>query len=111
MKNTWLMAVVAWLVLSAAACKKENQAEQLAALDGAYQAGVLSKAEYDAKRLALMGPPPAAPVTPAPATNPAAPPQAAPSPVPRKPAPVVTQPQAAPPERRYALPSSAPPAP
>ena len=32
MKNAWLMAVVALLVWSAAGCKKENKAEQLAAL-------------------------------------------------------------------------------
>jgi hypothetical protein len=103
MKNTWLLAVVAWLVLSAAACKKENKAEQLAALDGAYQAGVLSKEEYDAKRLALMGPPPAAPVTPAPAANPTAPaanstapPQNPPAAAPPAPA-VEASPPAAPP--------------
>src|ERR1022692_4385872 len=88
MKNTWLLAVVAWLVLSAAACKKENKAEQLAALDGAYQAGVRSKAEYDAKRLALMGPPPAA--------TPAAPPQKPPAAAPPAPA-VEAPPAAAPP--------------
>ena len=127
MKNTWLLAVVAWLVLSAAACKKENKAEQLAALDGAYQAGVLSKAEYDAKRLALMGPPPAAnpaappqktpaaaPPAPAVEASPAAAPPAAPvrpKPEPHKPAPVVTQSRAIPPERTHAPPATAQPAP
>ena len=77
MKNAWLMAVVALLVWNAAGCKKENKAEQLAALDNAYQSGVLTKGEYDAKRLALLGPPPApaaAPVTP-PRSIPATPPR------------------------------------
>jgi hypothetical protein len=78
MKNTCLMAVVALLMVSVA-CKKENKAEQLAALESAYQSGVLSKGEYDAKRLALMGPSPGAPLAPAPAANPVAPPQNPPS--------------------------------
>ncbi|MGD0772187.1 MAG: hypothetical protein ABSC05_05130 [Candidatus Solibacter sp.] len=100
MKNTWLMAVVALLVLSAAACKKENKAEQLAALDNAYQSGVLTKAEYDAKRLALVGPaapPPAAANTP-PAPADAVQPSAAPAPpkaAPRKLAPGAARSQAA----------------
>lgn len=83
MKNTWLMTVVALLVLSAGACKRENKAEQLAALDSAYQSGVLSKAEYDAKRLALVGPPPANP----PSDTPPAPAPAPPEPAARRPSP------------------------
>ena len=135
MKNTWLMALVVSLVLSAAACKKEeNKAQRLAALDNAYQAGVLSKAEYDAKRLALAGPPPAqpaAPVAPPPVANPTAPPQNSPSatppasaavevppastpppapkPAPHKRAPVATQLPAAPPTARQAAPLTSPP--
>jgi hypothetical protein len=119
MKNAWLMAVVALLVWNAAGCKKENKAEQLAALDNAYQSGVLTKGEYDAKRLALLGPPPApaaAPVTPpvpagaveasgAPAPPPAAAP-ALPKQEAHKAAPVVTQTQAA---ARPPIPSPAAP--
>lgn len=104
MKNNWLMAVVALLVLSAAACKKENKAEQLAALDSAYQAGVLSKGEYDTKRLALMGPPPVTPAAPAPAAL------APPNPEPGKPTPFATQSQAVPPGRTNAPPGTAQPA-
>jgi hypothetical protein len=68
-----------WITLvfvSLAACGRKSQAEQLAALDSAYQSGVLTKEEYDAKKTALMGPtaPPAAT-----SIAPAAPPPAAPA--------------------------------
>lgn len=119
MKNAWLMAVVALLVWSAAGCKKENKAEQLAALDNAYQSGVLTKGEYDAKRLALLGPSPvpagAVEASGAPAAAPAPPEPAA-----HQPAPVPTQtraaarppipPPAVPPERTPAPPSAKAPA-
>ena len=88
MKNTWVMAVAALLVLSTAACKKANRGEQLAALDSAYQSGVLSKSEYDAKKLALMGPAPAPPTAtapPAPAPPDAAAPSVTPAPPPNAP--------------------------
>jgi hypothetical protein len=79
MRNITPMPVAALLVVlvvSAAACRKENKAEQLAALENAYRSGVLTQAEYDAKRLALVGPPPAAlaaPVAAPPAANPVTP--------------------------------------
>ncbi len=79
MKNTWLMAVVVMLVLGTAACRKDNKPEQLAALDNAYQSGVITKQEYDAKRLALLGPAPVAQPAIPPANPPAVPPAAAPA--------------------------------
>jgi outer membrane biosynthesis protein TonB len=54
MRNTTLIVLVAAL-LSAAACHKNNQAEQLAALDNAYKTGVFSKEEYDTRKQALFG--------------------------------------------------------
>ena len=72
MKNIWLMPVAALLVVSAA-CRKDNKAEQLAALENAYRSGVLTEGEYNAKRLALMGPAPAKPTAPMAAPVPAPP--------------------------------------
>jgi hypothetical protein len=104
-------ALLVVLVVSAAACRKENKAEQLAALENAYRSGVLTQAEYDAKRLALVGPPSAALAAPAkpPVANPVTPRNppsgtaAAPAgviatnPVPSGPAaPIAPRPQAAP---------------
>lgn len=117
--SRWVMALAAWLVLGVA-CRKDNKTEQLAALDNAYQSGVLSKAEYDAKRQALMGPPaassaaatPAAPAAvpvqpnPAPDPTPTQPPAAAPSgstPAPAPP-PGQTLPAQPPPQARPARP-------
>jgi hypothetical protein len=121
------------LLVASAACRKDNKAEQLAALENAYRSGVLTQGEYDAKRLALMGPPPApaAPVTPQPVANPVPPPQNPPSdtaaaparavealpapsrlpaPPPRQPAPVVTRSQAATGAAPVTQPPAAPPA-
>lgn len=56
-----LALFLAAALLSATACHRTNKAEQLAALDSAYQSGLLTKDEYDAKRLALAA------ATPAPA--------------------------------------------
>ena len=61
------------LLACAAACRKDQRTEQLQALEKAYQSGVFTKEEYEAKKTALVGAPLAAPVTPAPAT-PATPP-------------------------------------
>jgi hypothetical protein len=76
MRKSWLLALVASLALSGAACRKDNKAQQVAAqvaaLDSAYQSGVLTKAEYDAKRQALLG---KAADAPAPPVQPAVPPQ------------------------------------
>lgn len=78
---TKLWVVVVFLFL--AACGRKSQAEQLAALDSAYQSGVLTKEEYDAKKAALMGPaaqPPAVQLAPAPvAPTPSAPAPVAPA--------------------------------
>lgn len=41
------------LALAAAACRRSEESKQLAALDSALQAGVITKAEYDAKKAAL----------------------------------------------------------
>ncbi len=63
---------VAAVLLIAAGCKHPDKAEQLAALDNAYQSGLLTKDEYNAKRLALTGETVAAPKDPAPNPPPAA---------------------------------------
>lgn len=56
--NRFLMLVLAGIFIAATACNKApNKAEQLSALDDAYRVGLLTKDEYDAKRLALTGTP------------------------------------------------------
>jgi hypothetical protein len=47
--------LVAALILAVACNKSPDKAEQLAALDDAYHANLLTKEEYDAKRVALTG--------------------------------------------------------
>ena len=82
MKHVWLLGVVLGLAAFSGACRKDNRAEQLAALDSAYQSGVITRAEYDAKRQALAGSavqPAPAPVAPA-ASIPSPPVAAAPIP-------------------------------
>ena len=79
------------LLIAIASCNRPSKAEQLAALDSAYQSGILTKEEYETKKLALMGPAPAAaPIAPvAPALQAAAPVVATPAPTPvAQPAPV-----------------------
>jgi hypothetical protein len=63
-RNAGIVLAVALLTM-AAACHKDNREAQLKALDEAYQSGVFTKEEYDAKKQALVGLPPAAPATPA----------------------------------------------
>jgi hypothetical protein len=46
---------VAVVLLVAVGCEHPDKADQLAALNNAYQSGLLTKDEYDAKRLALTG--------------------------------------------------------
>lgn len=78
MTKTWLLPMVLSLSIGVPACHRANKAEQLAALDSAYQSGILTKEEYEAKRRALLGPPPAAPsvkTAPAPVAGPVAQPQ------------------------------------
>jgi hypothetical protein len=93
MKRLWIAVAFACLL----ACNRKSQAEQLAALDSAYQSGVLTKEEYDAKKAALVGTATVpAPVTPA--ATPSAPPSSpTPAPVPAPaaaPAPVAPAPVA-----------------
>lgn len=54
-RKIWLIAVAVSLLVSVAACNRRNKAEQLAALDSAYQSGILTQEEYEAKKLALQG--------------------------------------------------------
>ncbi len=49
----WRSGAVAMLVLSGVACQRGGNSRELAALDSAYHAGVITKSEYDAKRAAL----------------------------------------------------------
>jgi hypothetical protein len=65
MKRTARIALAALLAV-ATACHRNSKEAQLKALDEAYKSGVFTKEEYDAKKLALAGPP-AAPPAPAPA--------------------------------------------
>jgi len=114
--NAWLRVIAAAVVLSVAACSRaKNKEEQIAALESAYQAGLLTKAEYDTKKTALLGPaspPPAAaasnspaPVTPpAPASSPVA---APPAPTPAVAAPSARTNEATPPA---SAPATSPPA-
>ncbi len=58
--NAWIyhariIVLLAAVLVAASSCRHHDKAEQLAALDSAYQAGLLTKDEYDAKKLALTG--------------------------------------------------------
>ena len=53
MRN-WFLVVS--LAMAGVACSRDKKADQLAALEEAYRSGVVTKAEYDAKRAALSGP-------------------------------------------------------
>jgi hypothetical protein len=87
-----LRALLVAVLLAATACHRTAKTEQLAALDSAYQSGLLTKDEYDAKKIALIGTSPApvaaltpvSPVVPAAAPAPAAVPNSAPPPLPPK---------------------------
>ena len=50
----WLMGVLVLVAVAGGACKRTGRFESLAALDRAYQAGILTKEEYAAKRSALL---------------------------------------------------------
>jgi hypothetical protein len=79
------------LSIACGASNKKTQADQLAALDSAYQSGVFTKEEYDAKKAAIAGQAavPTASVVPAPATQPTA--ASEPSPQPAVPPPAAEQ--------------------
>jgi hypothetical protein len=88
--NRFVIVFVAAVLLAVVGCKHTDKAEQLAALDNAYQSGLLTRDEYEAKRLALTGG--ATGTTPPAATSPSA------TPVPSAPAPsVVAAPAGTPP--------------
>jgi hypothetical protein len=117
--DRFLIVFLATLLLAATACHHTDKVDQLAALDSAYQSGLLTKDEYDAKRLALTGaaPAPVAKQAPAPLANPeppAAPPtKEVPPPAPPSPAlPPPTPPSPAlPPSRAPSSPRPVPPSP
>ena len=50
----WWIAGAVLLVVSGAACTGKQDSQELAALDSAYNSGVLTKSEYDAKRAAIL---------------------------------------------------------
>jgi hypothetical protein len=80
MRKITLIALVAALLISVAACHKDKKTQQLAALDEAYKSGVLTREEYDARKQAVLAQP-NAPGAPAPPAAPAQPDAAgAPSP-------------------------------
>jgi hypothetical protein len=70
--SRFLLLLLAALLMVATGCKSAGKPEQLAALDNAYQAGLLTKDEYDAKRRTVMGtaeepgPIPVTPLAPSP---------------------------------------------
>jgi hypothetical protein len=55
MRHTPHIALAVALVVSATACHRNQKAEQLVAIETAYQSGVFTKEEYEAKKQALMG--------------------------------------------------------
>jgi hypothetical protein len=76
--NRFLIVSLATLLAAATACQPHpDKAKQMAALDNAYQAGLLTKDEYEAKKLALNGATGSSASTPTPV--PVAPPKASPS--------------------------------
>jgi len=54
MIQSWCATVAVTLILSLAACSKSSGSGDLAALDAAYKAGVLSKDEYAARKAAIQ---------------------------------------------------------
>ena len=104
-RKTWPIAIAVSVAILGVACGRDLKARaRMAALDDAYKSGVLTKAEYDAKRAALVG-----------STAPAAPTSAAPAlPAPALPAPALpapAPPASAPPASAQAAPAPATPAP
>jgi len=69
MKNTLLMAIAAVLLVGGVACNRARKSGPEAALDRAYQSGILSGSEYEAKKAALLAP--AAPPVSVPVAAPA----------------------------------------
>lgn len=106
MKHTAPITLAVALLTIAAACHKDNKEARLKALDEAYKSGVFTKEEYDAKKQAIVGSPPAP--APSDASAPAAP---APAPAGAiEPAPPANPPAAAAPDTSVAPPvTPAPP--
>jgi len=90
MRRASWTAIAAVVIASTVACNRTSKSGPEAALDRAYQAGIITKSEYEAKRAALLAAAPA-PAVPAPTATPAPAPQA------------VTAPEA---ETRAALPAA-----
>jgi hypothetical protein len=108
--NRFLSAGLVAVLFFAIACRHAGKDEQLAALDSAYHAGLLTKDEYHAKRIALTGAAPAAAPVSAPAPSPAAvPPATADQPqVQTAPAEVARNADSLPPPRPAATPAAPP---
>lgn len=51
--SAWLIAIVVALSFWAAACTRSKPNEQMAALDGMFKAGLLTKGEYEAKKAVI----------------------------------------------------------
>jgi len=88
MTNTTLLAIAVVVLAGGVACNQARKSGPEAALDRAYQSGILSKGEYEAKKAALLAPtaPPAAVPVAAPVAAPVVAPAAAPEPAPAAPA-------------------------
>lgn len=81
-KNRCVIVLVTAVLLAGTACHDTSKSEQRAALENAYQLGLLTKDEYTAKRLALTGSAPEEMQAPVRAFNPEATVAQAPAPVP-----------------------------
>jgi hypothetical protein len=107
--NRFPAVLLAAALLVATACKPtNNKADQLAALDNAYQAGLLTKDEYDAKKRALTGPAAEPARESAPAPTPASAPSASPAAAPLQKKATHPLVRPAPPRRASALPATPP---
>jgi hypothetical protein len=102
------IVVLAALLLAATGCHHHvDKSEQLAALDDAYHAGLVTKDEYEAKKLAITGAVSAVPATPA-ATTTSAPPTSSQPATTSVPASEPQTPQLTATQHRSHAPSSAP---
>jgi len=84
MKKTSLLAIAVVVLAGGVGCNQARKSGPEAALDRAYQSGILSKGEYEAKKAALLAP--TAPPAAVPVAAPVATPVVAPEPAPAAPA-------------------------
>src|ERR1043165_9607317 len=75
MRRASWTAIAAVVIAGTVACNRTSKSGPEAALDRAYQAGIITKSESEAKRAALLASAPA-PAVPAPAATPAPAPHA-----------------------------------